>query len=355
MTNSNRKAAIRARMARTGENYTTARRAVAQARGHRPERVSPQDDLALERAVYAAYDQGTVAGFLAQELYSTATWRESKAAEHPGDDRNLRAAEHLAGLARQVLALPGEDPRILRMEHAVQAIADANGELPATSEITRTIGFGWYPSLDELLDRYAQEHTRDLDQLKQYVTSAEGEGVMSAARRISEALNIGLDEVLAAIQKLGSRAPAATLSGSGTLTAGAPFAAAASLSGHGTLTAGAPFAGAATLSGHGTLTAGAPAAVATATALPPTVRVTSADAVAAADGSGAVRQIDVDELSEQASRGGLARLNANQRILIAVILIAAVFPALPPETRQAILDDTGLAAAIATVLVLLKR
>jgi hypothetical protein len=338
MTNADRKAAIRARMARTGENYTTARRAVAQARGNGQERVSPQDDPALERAVYAAYDQGTVAGFLAQELYSTAAWREGKAAEYPDDDRNLRAAEHLASLARQVLALPGEDPRILRMEHAVQAIADANGELPATSEITRTIGFGWkYPSLDELLDRYAQEHTRDLDQLKQYVASAEGEGVMSAARRISEALNIGLDEVLAAIQKLGSRAPAASLSGSGTLTAGAPFAAAA------------------TLSGHGTLTAGAPAAVATAMAPQPTVRVTSADAVAAADGPGAVRQIDVDELSEQASRGGLARLNANQRILIAVILIAAVFPALPPETRQAILADTGLAAAIAAVLVLLKR
>jgi hypothetical protein len=328
MTNANRKAAIRARMARTGENYTTARRAVAQARGHGPERVSPQDDLALERAVYAAYDKGTVAGFLAQELYSTAAWRQGKAAEFPDDeDRNLRAAEHLVGLARQVLELPDEDPRILRMEHAVQAIAEANGELPATSEITRTIGFGWkYPSLDELLDRYAQEHTRDFDQLKQYVASAEGEGVMPAARRISEALNIGLDEVLAAIRQLGSLAPAASLSGSGTLTAGAPFAAAASLSGHGTLTAGAP-----------------------------AVRVTSADAVAAADGPGAVRQIDADELSEQASRGGLARLNANQRILIAVILIAAVFPALPPETRQAILDDTLLAAAIATVLGLLKR
>jgi hypothetical protein len=48
---------------------------------------------------------------------------------------------------------------------AVQAIVDANGELPTTSEITRTIGFSWdYPSLDELLDRYAQEHERMLDQ-----------------------------------------------------------------------------------------------------------------------------------------------------------------------------------------------
>ena len=318
MTNADQKATIRERMASTGENYTTAKRAIEQARGHARERVSPRNDLALERAVYAAYDQGTVAGFLAQELFSTAAWREGKAAEYPDDNRNLSAAEHLAGLARQILVLPDDDPRILRMESAVKAIADANGELPATSEITRTIGFSWgYPSLDELLDRYAQEHTRELEQLKQYVASTWAEGAMPAAQRISEALNIGLDEVLAAIQKLGPWVPAATLAGEGTLTIGAPAVG---------------------------VTAKAPGA---------TVLVTFADVGAGTDSLEVVRQ--VDELSEQASRGGLARLSANQRILVAVILIAAIFPALPPEARQAILEDAGLAAAIAAVLVLFKR
>ena len=193
MTNADRKAAIRERMASTGENYTTARRAIEQARGHARERVSLQNDLALERAVYAAYDQGTIGGFLAQELFSTAVWREGKAVEYPDEDRNLPAAEHLAGLARQVLVLPDDDPRILRMGSAVQAIADANGELPVTSEITRTIGFSWgYPSLDDLLDRYAQEQARTLKQFKQYIASTAGEGAMPAAQRISEALNIGL-------------------------------------------------------------------------------------------------------------------------------------------------------------------
>jgi hypothetical protein len=85
------------------------------------------------------------------------------------------------------------------------------------------------------------------------------------------------------------------------------------------------------------------------------VLVTNADVGAATERLEVVRQIDVDELSEQASRGGLARLSANQRILVAVILIAAVFPVLPPEARQAILDDGLLAAAIAAVLLLLKR
>jgi hypothetical protein len=83
--------------------------------------------------------------------------------------------------------------------------------------------------------------------------------------------------------------------------------------------------------------------------------VTLANTGAATETLEVVRQIDANELSEQASQGGLARLSANQRILVAVILIAAIFPALPPETRQAILEDTGLASAIAAVLLLLKR
>jgi hypothetical protein len=79
--------------------------------------------------------------------------------------------------------------------------------------------------------------------------------------------------------------------------------------------------------------------------------VTDADVGAATDSLEVARQIDVDELSAQTSRGGLARLSPNQRILVAVILIAAIFPALPPEARKAILEEVGLAAAIAAVLV----
>jgi hypothetical protein len=307
MTNADQKAAIRERMASTGESYTTAKRAIERARSHTRERVSPQNDVALEGAVYAAYDRGTVTGFLAQELFSTAVWREGKADQYPDDERNLPAAEHLASLAKQILALPDDDPRILRMENALQAIIDSNGELPTTSEATRTIGFSWgYPSLNQLLDRYAEEHTRMLKPLKQYVANNWGEGVMPAAQRISEALNVGLDEVLAAIQKLGPWGPAVSLPGGGTLTLAAPVA------------------------------------VAMAKAPGPTVLVTDADVGTATEGLEVVRQIDVDELSEQASRGGLARLSANQRILVA-------------EARQAILDDGLLAAAIAAVLLLLKR
>jgi hypothetical protein len=86
-----------------------------------------------------------------------------------------------------------------------------------------------------------------------------------------------------------------------------------------------------------------------------TVLVADADTGAAADSLEVVRRIDANELSEQASRGGLARLNSNQRILVAVVLITAVFATLSPETHEAVLDDALFAAAIAAVLSLLKR
>jgi hypothetical protein len=208
----------------------------------------------------------------------------------------------------------------------IQVIADANGELLATSEITGTIGFSWgYPSLPDLLDRYVQEQGQELRWLKQYVLSTEGEGAMPAAERISEALNVRLEEVLAAIQKLGSRVPAASLSGAGTLTAGGSWISTASLSGAGTLGVGAP------------------------------VSVVFEDMGSGTESLEVVRRIDVDELSEQASRGGLAKLSGNQRVLIAVLLIAAIFPTLPPEVRRVISDDAAWAAAIGTVLSLLKR
>lgn len=336
MTNANHKAAIRKRMAATGENYTTAKRAIEQARrGGAPKPVSTWNDRELERAVYAAYDQGTVAGFIAQDLFSTAVWRQEKAAEYPDDDRNLRAAEHLAYLATQILALPDSDPRLFRMEGTVRAIADANGELPATSDVTRTIGFSWgLPSIDELLDRYTQEHRREMERLRQYVTGAWGDDAGPAAQRIREALKVKWDEVK-------DEVVAAVQNASTTLT------------GEGTLTVGGSWGPAATLSGAGTLTASATIANAAATALDATVLVSDEDHGYGTDLEDL--KIDVKELSERVSRGGLARLNANQRILVATILITAIVQALPPEVRNAFTNDVVLAAAIVGVLLLFKK
>lgn len=156
--------------------------------------------------------------------------------------------------------------------------------------------------------------------IKQYIANAASEGAMSAAQRLSEALGVGQNEVLEAVQRLGPWEPAAALTGQGSLTVAGSLAGSA----------------VAVSAADGTLT------------------VFSADAAAATESLTVVRQIDVDELSTRASRGGLARLSTNQGILVTVILIAAIFPVLPPEAQARILDDAALAAAVAAVLALIK-
>jgi hypothetical protein len=155
--------------------------------------------------------------------------------------------------------------------------------------------------------------------IREYIANGAAEGAMSAAQRLSEAIGVGLDEVLAAVQRLGPWEPTANLAGEGSLTAGGSVRIPAM-------------------------------------AVAGTVFVSDADAGSAAEGFSVVRQADVEKLSAQASRGGLlARLSANQRILVAVVLIAAVYPVLPPELQKALLDEAALTAALAAVLTLLKR
>jgi hypothetical protein len=56
--------------------------------------------------------------------------------------------------------------------------------------------------------------------IKEYIANGAAEGAMSAAQRLSEAVGVGLDEVLAAVQRLGSWEPAATITGQGSVTVG---------------------------------------------------------------------------------------------------------------------------------------
>ena len=59
-------------------------------------------------------------------------------------------------------------------------------------------------------------------------------------------------------------------------------------------------------------------------------------------------------MARRTSQFGLARLNANQRIIAAAALIAVVFWLLPDGLRERLLDDVNLVAAIANVLELMK-
>jgi hypothetical protein len=155
--------------------------------------------------------------------------------------------------------------------------------------------------------------------IKEYIASGATQGAISAAQQLSEAIGVGLDEVLAALQRLGSWEPAATLAGEGTLTAGGSVRLAKM-------------------------------------AIAGTAFVSDGDVAAATEEFTVIRQADVEKVSSQASLGRLAaRLSTNQRILVAVILVAAVYPLLPPELQKHLLDEAGLAAALAAVLSLLKR
>lgn len=156
--------------------------------------------------------------------------------------------------------------------------------------------------------------------VKQYIASGAAEGAVAAARRLSEALGVGLNEVLDAVQSFGSWESGATLVAQTSVTVGGP-AARVAVGG---------FAGVVTATGtvNGSPGPGSPTVI---------------------------RQHDVDEVTTQAFRGGLARLSANQRVLIAVILIAAIFLMLPPHIQAEVVTEAALAAAVAAVLVLIKR
>lgn len=149
--------------------------------------------------------------------------------------------------------------------------------------------------------------------VKQYIANAAGEGAMAAARRLSDAIGVSLAEVLRAVQEAGT--------------------------------------GTVTIAGLGSIGS-------ILTVMPPagTVVVSDADTGAATDRVEVIRQVDVDELSAQPGRPSpAAALPVNQLILIAIVMIAAVFPVLPPDVQKALMDDATLTAALAAVLGLLKR
>ncbi|PYX63083.1 MAG: hypothetical protein DMG74_18345 [Acidobacteria bacterium] len=65
-------------------------------------------------------------------------FREQKAAEWPDDDRNARCAEGLAELHTWVSERPANDPLIVRLDHALEALyaddVDSGGFVPMVTD-----------------------------------------------------------------------------------------------------------------------------------------------------------------------------------------------------------------------------
>jgi hypothetical protein len=144
--------------------------------------------------------------------------------------------------------------------------------------------------------------------IQDYITKGAAEGAMAAAQLISDAAGLALNEVLTAVRN--SHEAAATLTGTATLTAGAGVV----------------------------------------------VLKTSDDEGKGTEGISVVRQAEVEQLSSEASRGRLPAVlqNTKLRLLVAVVLLTAVYPVLPPEVQSALKNEAELMSAIMAILALLK-
>jgi hypothetical protein len=158
--------------------------------------------------------------------------------------------------------------------------------------------------------------------IRDYIADGAAEGAMAAAQRISEAAGVGLNDVLAAVQRAELRKVAdAVLADAAKVIGDLPNVKVAVEVHAGKMVVKYP-----------------------------------ADAGVATDVLSVVRQVDVDELSLEATRGKLpaALQSGNRRILMAVVLLAAIYPVLPPEVQTALRNEGPLMAAIAAILALFK-
>ena len=65
------------------------------------------------------------------------------------------------------------------------------------------------------------------------------------------------------------------------------------------------------------------------------------------------RYPDMEKLSSKLPKNR-AEISANQIILVAVLLVAAIYPVLPPEVQKYLTTEAGLMSALAAILALIK-
>jgi hypothetical protein len=78
---------------------------------------------------------------LADQIESTAEWRERKAVEYPDDERNREAAEILRALAASVRALPDDDPVVVAYEGLGENEDEIFSLVEMENEMLKRIGF----------------------------------------------------------------------------------------------------------------------------------------------------------------------------------------------------------------------
>ena len=93
---------------------------------------------------------------------STAEWRQRKAQEYPDDHRNIDASLQLADLAKELYALPDDDPRLIEIEsyNDRPEMLDLMSEImEQQSVLLRLVGFsGGFEDAGDYLDRLVEIH-----------------------------------------------------------------------------------------------------------------------------------------------------------------------------------------------------
>src|SRR6266498_925744 len=87
-------------------------------------------------------DVGDFRDQLVGQLRSSAEWRAGKAAEYPDDHRNRTSSIALEVAARDVAALPDDDPRLLHLATFSQRGAEIDAYLEDESRLIGRHGFG---------------------------------------------------------------------------------------------------------------------------------------------------------------------------------------------------------------------
>ena len=100
----------------------------------------------------------TVRDWLVSSLEGSADWRQRKAEEYPGDARNATCAAALAQAAREVAALPADDPRLVTLERLPHDEEAWDSYSEVENLIIARHGFDSAgATTDDLLDRLVDE------------------------------------------------------------------------------------------------------------------------------------------------------------------------------------------------------
>jgi hypothetical protein len=164
--------------------------------------------------------------------------------------------------------------------------------------------------------------------IKKYIAAGAAGGATAAARRLLDAVNLQLDDVTTALQALVTEAPIQAISANGSFSLPAVSTA-----------------------GSGSVSVTGKTATVTVVAPPGTVKVSAGDLATIIDELDTTHQPDVDRLASRPP----AEWSRQELIWAALVVVIAVYIALPSGAQAYLVDMASLLQGIDAVIALLLR